>query len=701
MGMGILKNILLSSPSTYNERAIWGYQDFLAGAITTTNVTLNTNSNGVSAIFDSAKLINSSAALFRQDGISYAFTGTTSLFSSKITVVSQVGATITLNGIPNASWGTLRIWFQILSTTYPQDYTNPPLTVQSTVVTELGTIFEEEENKVTDFTVVNNILYPSALAVSTALDLKQTIAAKDTNNGYAGLTLFKINFKNAANTFTSFFTNANTAARTYTFQNRDGTILDSTDLSTLNTSIATKQSTNEKDTTGGYAGLTLFKINFKNVANTFTSFFTNSNTAARTYTFQDRNGTILDNTDLSTMIALVVGKQDSSLNLTSLASLTLPTDGLLYSSGAHAITTTTLTAAARTVLDDLTVDAMVDTLGGAASTGSGGLARINSPTLITPALGTPSALVGTNITGTATGLSIGGNAATATTANTVTTNANLTGDVTSVGNSTTLTNAPVIAKVLTGYVSGAGVVDATDSILSAIQKLNGNDATNANLTGAVTSVGNEASLGSFTSAELLTALSTKTGTGNSVFATSPTLITPALGTPASGNLGNCVGYASVNLPTGTCLKVVSTTKNDTASTTSSTYAAITGLSATITPVNSSSDILVQVVLNVGGANLTKGNFQLFRGTTQIAGGSAPGVRISDSAVFVSAGATSINSVVIQFLDSPATGSAVVYSVKWSSPDNVSTVYLNRASTDTSSALVSRTISTITLQEFKG
>ena len=54
-----------------------------------------------------------------------------------------------------------------------------------------------------------------------------------------------------------------------------------------------------KDATGGYAGLTLFKINFKNVLNTFTSFFTNSNTAARTYTFQDRNGTIADDTDLA------------------------------------------------------------------------------------------------------------------------------------------------------------------------------------------------------------------------------------------------------------------------------------------------------------------------------------------------------------------------------------------------------------------
>lgn len=49
-----------------------------------------------------------------------------------------------------------------------------------------------------------------------------------------------------------------------------------------------------KDVTGGYAGLTLFKINFKNVANTFISFFTNANTAARTYTFLDRDGTIRD-----------------------------------------------------------------------------------------------------------------------------------------------------------------------------------------------------------------------------------------------------------------------------------------------------------------------------------------------------------------------------------------------------------------------
>lgn len=54
-----------------------------------------------------------------------------------------------------------------------------------------------------------------------------------------------------------------------------------------------------KDATGGYVGLTLFKINFKNAANTITSFFTNSNTVARTYTFADRDGTVADDTDIT------------------------------------------------------------------------------------------------------------------------------------------------------------------------------------------------------------------------------------------------------------------------------------------------------------------------------------------------------------------------------------------------------------------
>jgi hypothetical protein len=54
----------------------------------------------------------------------------------------------------------------------------------------------------------------------------------------------------------------------------------------------------DKDGSGGIPGLTAFKINFMNALGTFKSFFTNANTMARTYTFQDRSGTIADDTDL-------------------------------------------------------------------------------------------------------------------------------------------------------------------------------------------------------------------------------------------------------------------------------------------------------------------------------------------------------------------------------------------------------------------
>jgi hypothetical protein len=50
--------------------------------------------------------------------------------------------------------------------------------------------------------------------------------------------------------------------------------------------------------------------------------------------------------------------------------------------------TFTVTAAARTVLDDASVSAMVDTLGGAAASGSGGLARVTAPTLTNAVVGT-------------------------------------------------------------------------------------------------------------------------------------------------------------------------------------------------------------------------------------------------------------------------------------------------------------------------
>ncbi len=54
-------------------------------------------------------------------------------------------------------------------------------------------------------------------------------------------------------------------------------------------------------------------------------------------------------------------------------------------------------------------------------------------------------------------------------------------------NSSAFTDAAVTSKLITGYVSGAGTVAATDTILQAIQKLNGN--TEAKMTNPMTTLG--------------------------------------------------------------------------------------------------------------------------------------------------------------------------------------------------------------------
>lgn len=67
-----------------------------------------------------------------------------------------------------------------------------------------------------------------------------------------------------------------------------------------------KQEVSQKDATGGYAGLTSYKINFKNATGLNTSFLTHSNTAARTYTFPDKDIIVADNADIVAM-AIALG----------------------------------------------------------------------------------------------------------------------------------------------------------------------------------------------------------------------------------------------------------------------------------------------------------------------------------------------------------------------------------------------------------
>jgi len=176
--------------------------------------------------------------------------------------------------------------------------------------------------------------------------------------------------------------------------------------------------------------------------------------------------------------------------------------------------------------------------------------------------------------------------------NSILNSANALGAVTSISVTAPITKSgtstPTIAiSASTG--SAAGSMSAADKTkLNAISGTNTGDqttvsgnagtatlatnvTTNANLTGHITSSGNAAVLGSFSSAQLKAALSDESGSGAAVFAESPSLVTPALGTPASGVATNLTGTAS-NLTAGT----VTTNANLTGHITSSGNAAVLG-----------------------------------------------------------------------------------------------------------------------------
>jgi hypothetical protein len=160
------------------------------------------------------------------------------------------------------------------------------------------------------------------------------------------------------------------------------------------------------------------------------------------------------------------------------------------------------------------------------STGTGSNVLSDSPTLVTPALGTPSALVGTNITGTATAF----------TASNVTTNANLTGDVTSVGNATSIAAGVIVNADIN---ASAGIVDTKLATISTASKVSNSatTATNANTASAI--VARDAS-GNF-SAGTITASLTGNASGSAATFTSTSqnsqFNSVGVGTAGSGTAG--------------------------------------------------------------------------------------------------------------------------------------------------------------------
>jgi len=174
----------------------------------------------------------------------------------------------------------------------------------------------------------------------------------------------------------------------------------------------------------------------------------------------------------------------------------------------------------------------------------------------------------------------------------------------------------------------------------------------------------------------------------------------------NGTSGAVTGLAQLPdsaMSAGSIIQVVSTTKQDVYSQAgdSSSWTAVTGLSASITPASASNKILIQVQIYTGNSADDYANlFRLYKAGSHLTGASGTGEGSKDAAFLChrqgdqNADPFSLSN---SYLDTAGGTSAITYQL-YAKIENGSTGYIGRPGTGDNNWYNGRVSSTITLME---